>query len=101
MTAHPSLWGPWIRHDGQSMPVPAGTIVEVFSKEDAETALDGIVRRVGTAGVDLVHSWQWTAQTRSTQHALPIDRYRIKRPGGLDMLVVTMDATPKLAEACA
>jgi hypothetical protein len=37
------------------MPVPAGTIVEVLSKEDPETALDGIVRRVGTAGVDLVH----------------------------------------------
>jgi len=83
------------------MPVPAGTIVEVLSKEDPETALDGIVRRVGTAGVDLVHSWHWTAQTRSTQDALPIDRYRIKRPRGLDILVVTMTRTPALTEACA
>ena len=101
MTAKPSLWGPWIRHDGQGMPVPAGTIVEVLSKEDPETALDGIVRRVGTAGVDLVHSWHWTAQTRFTQHALPIDRYRIKRPRGLDILLVTMAQTPRPAESCA
>lgn len=101
MTAHPSPWGPWLTHDGQSMPVLAGTIVEVFSQEDPETALNGILCRVGTAGVDLVQSWYWTAQTRTTQHALPIDRYRIKRPRGLDMLVGTMAETPKLAEACA
>ncbi len=101
MTAHPTLWGPWIRHDGQGMPVPDGTIVEVFSKEDPTTAEYGVVRRLGIAGVDLVHSWHWTEMTRSSQHALPIDRYRIKMPRGLDMLVDTLALTPTPAEAYA
>ncbi len=101
MTAYPKPWGPWIRHDGQDMPVPAGTIVEVFTYDEPETVLDGVVRRVGTAGVDLVHSWHWTAQTRTTQHALPIDRYRIKRPRGLDILVGSMAEAPIPTEVLA
>ena len=56
--------------------MPKGTIVEVFSLEDPKTARDGIVRRVGVAGIDLVKSWHWTPGTRNTQRSLPIDRYR-------------------------
>lgn len=101
MTAHPFAWGPWIRHDGQGMPVPAGTIVEVFTDDEPETVLDGVVRKVGIAGVDLVHSWHWTTQTKSTQPALPIDHYRIKRPRGLGMLIAAMTEERNGAEVCA
>jgi hypothetical protein len=58
------------------MPVPKGTIVEVFSGEDPKTARGGVVQRIGVAGIDLIQSWYWTAETRDTQRALPIDRYR-------------------------
>lgn len=76
-------WGPWLRHDGRSMPVPKGTIVEAFSEEDPKTAKDGIVRRIGIAGIDLVQSWFWTPETRGTQSSLPIDLYRVMGPGCL------------------
>ncbi|WP_137702374.1 hypothetical protein [Marimonas lutisalis] len=84
-------WGPWTRHDGNGMPVRPGTVVEVFSEEDPKTARNGVVKRVGIAGVDLVYYWHWTAETRATQSLLPIDLYREKRPRGLlqleDLLV--------------
>lgn len=90
MKAHPSHWGPWIRHDGKCMPVPAGTTVEVFTDEDPATTLESHILQVGVAGVDFVVSWLWTTETRTTQAALPIDYYRIKRPSGLDLLVSAM-----------
>jgi hypothetical protein len=67
----------------------------------AKACLDGVVCRVGIAGVDLVHSWHWTAQTKSAQPALPIDRYRTKRPRGLDMLIAAMTEERKSSEVCA
>lgn len=90
MTAHPSLWGPWIKHDGAAMPIPAGTQVEVFTDEDPGTVLDEQLLKAGVAGVDFVCSWLWTTETRSTQAALPIDYYRIKWPEGLGLLVSVM-----------
>jgi hypothetical protein len=74
-------WGPWKRHDGRSIPVPKGSIVEVFSEEDPKEARNGVVQRIGIAGIDLVLSWYWTAETRSKQRSLPIDRYRLMRQG--------------------
>jgi len=62
------------------MPVPKGTIVEVFSREDPRSARNGVVQRIGVAGIDIVRSWHWTRETRSTQRSLPIDRYRVMRP---------------------
>lgn len=90
MTAHPSSWGPWIRHDGKCMPFSTGTIVEVFTDEDPETAIEGHILQTGVAGVEFGVSWLWTTETRTTQAALPIDYYRIKRPSGLDLLVSAM-----------
>ena len=75
------VWSPWKRHDGSGMPVPKGTIVEVFSGEDPKTARGGVVQRIGVAGIDLIQSWYWTAETRDTQRALPIDRYRSWKTG--------------------
>jgi hypothetical protein len=100
MTAFPSSWGPWIRHDGQSMPVPAGTIVEVFTEEDPETALDGVICQIGIAGIDLVQSWHWDTQTRCDQQALPIDRYRIMRPLGLETPGTTRTESREVTELC-
>lgn len=69
------------------MPVPAGTLVKVFTDEEPSTVLDEQLLKAGIAGVDFVFSWLWTAEARSTQAALPIHYYRIKRPAGLDLLV--------------
>jgi hypothetical protein len=62
------------------MPAPKGTIVDVFSREDPRSARNGVVQRIGVAGIDLFSSWYWTRETRSTQRSLPIDRYRVMRP---------------------
>lgn len=98
MTAPPFPWGPWIRHDGTAMPVPAGTLVEVFTDEDPATALDENLLKAGVAGVDFVFSWLWTTETRATQAALPIDYYRVKRPAGLDLLVSVIADSPVFEE---
>jgi hypothetical protein len=99
MTVHHTQWGPWVGHDGKGMPVPAGTIVEVFSDEDPRNPRNGPVCRVGIAGVDLLSSWHWTPQTRSTQVSLPIDRYRVKRPKGLGVLLSAMPNARVLEDA--
>lgn len=82
------------------MPVPAGTIVEVFTEEDPETALDGVICRIGIAGIDLVQSWHWDTQTRCNQQALPIDRYRIMRPRGLETPGATRTESREVTEVC-
>ena len=82
------------------MPVPAGTIVEVFTEEDSETALDGVIWQIGIAGIDLVESWHWDTQTRCDQQALPIDRYRIMRSRGLDTPGATRTESREVTELC-
>jgi hypothetical protein len=88
-------WGPWVRHYGQGMPVLAGTVVEVLSLESAKQAKNGVVRRVGIAGVDLVNSWSWQPETRSKTKSLPIDLYRIKRPRGMEVLQQWLQELPQ------
>ncbi len=76
-------WSGWIRHNGSGLPVPVGTVVEVFSAADPSTARNGVVSRIGIAGVDIKCSWFWTLESRDTQRALPIDSYRVRRPKGM------------------
>ena len=99
MTVNHKLWGPWLKHDGKSMPIPAGTIVEVCFREEPKTALNGVLQLVGGAGVNLVYSWFWTPEKRATQSSLPIDRYHIKRPKGLDALTSILVEKLELEDA--
>lgn len=90
------VWGPWHRHDGSGMPVSSGTVVEVQTLEPRRPK-DGPSRRVGIAGVDLVHSWHWTPDRVTRPGSLPIDLYRVRRPKGMCVL----DELLLLEEECA
>lgn len=89
-------WGPWHRHPGGGMPVPAGTLVDVFTLAKTK---DGVTRKVGVAGIDLTASWDWTPKTRDSHPASPIDFYRIKRPRGLKVLFQLLDEIPDFEDA--
>jgi hypothetical protein len=86
MTAGWERWGPWKRHYGGGMPIPAGTVVDVYTLAPFRSNKDGPRRMIGIAGVDLVRSWTWTPENRATFGSLPIDFYRVKRPRGLEVL---------------
>tara|TARA_B110000503_G_C6867240_1_gene297190 strand:- start:48 stop:353 length:306 start_codon:yes stop_codon:yes gene_type:complete len=89
-------WGPWLRHVGGGMPVPYGTIVEVITL--IKTA-DGVTRKIGIAGVDLIRSWDWIPDIRKTHPAAPIDYYRIKYPEGMCLLKRLLADLPELEDA--
>jgi hypothetical protein len=76
-------WGPWIRHMGGGMPVPHGTVVEVYT---LIIPTDGVVQKIGIAGVDLIKSWNWTPKGRANFRSAPIDFYRVRKPRGLLVL---------------
>ncbi|MBF9060308.1 hypothetical protein HKCCSP123_14075 [Rhodobacterales bacterium HKCCSP123] len=92
-------WGPWIRHRGGGMPVPAGTLVDVYTLAPLRSSRDGPRRKVGIAGVDLVKSWNWTPENRATFRSLPIDFYRIGRPKGLAFLEGLLEQEKVLEDA--
>ncbi len=92
-------WGPWKRHHGDGMPVPAGTLVDVYTLVPKRFPKDGDRRKIGIAGVDLINSWNWRPETRNSRRCLPIDFYRVGRPRGLTILEGLLAETPVLEAA--
>ena len=82
-------WGPWIEHDGKSVPLPDGTVCWV------ECA-------AGVAGWVTVCSevpkgrncWIWDSIILGIFIPLRIVRYRTRRPKALRQLIDLMQALP-------
>lgn len=103
-----SEWGPWVEHDGRGMPVPVGTLVEVeywkpcrFVGPDGKpTGQFGTTRVMVTA---LSTSWTYgDPSVRATWSngagrgkAVPIIRYRVRKPRGLTILENILNEIPE------
>ena len=78
-------WSEWLPHDGSGLPADLyGKTVEVRTTGPfTGNAPDG-TSALGIAGVTLIRSWHWTAESRvlpvdhpGWRASLPIDEYRV------------------------
>lgn len=92
-------WGPWLDHDGKSC--PKGFLVEVeFLRGDPRTM-------VVIAGVKGGRSWfygnagdksTWSSTPTRSSKAIPVIRYRFRKPKGMKTLEKILEELPLLGE---
>ena len=90
-------WGPWIAHDGKCCPC-VGQYVHVVHFEFQDF--------FGVAGLTSGESWLWITPdhygatfTSDGHMAMPVIRYRIRKPRGLTMLeAIARDTTTPIVE---
>lgn len=85
-------WGPWIEHDGKTVPVSIGTFVHlVFEDGDEWQGIEG------TSGVSRTRNgnwiipddgdpWSWIWDHPNGEYGDRIIRYRVRKPRGLTIL---------------
>lgn len=91
-------WGPWIDHDGSGYPVPEGTLVELEFLRECGFVASGVrlnqrgkfrvarCKRGGSWVYGSVHNQATWSLTSVGSRAMPIIRYRVKKPKGLTIL---------------
>lgn len=95
MTAEPE-WGPWIKHDGKSIPVKAGELVHVvFYDNDEWTGIEetsGVTKFGHPITPDGDDPWSWIYDY-PVYHS--IIRYRIRKPRSMKLLQSLVENPPK------
>lgn len=93
MAAHQEEWGPWISHDGKGCPVPIGTMARLEWADGWQEVGEVEGSGAWTWG-DLRDPKTWSRGSDGLP-ILPIIRYQIKKPLGLQMLEAAMRSIPK------
>lgn len=80
-------WGPWIEHDGMGMPDQVrGMYIAIIGKtlEGEERTSEGLVPLEVPCHARIC--WQGGGWFSEVHYAIPIIRYRIRKPRGLTIL---------------
>jgi hypothetical protein len=82
-------WGPWIKHDGRSVPLPDGTVcwVECAARVAGVVTVSAEVPAGGNC-------WIWDSIILEAYIPLRIVRYRIRRPDALRELIDLVENLP-------
>lgn len=84
-------WGPWIEHDGRSVPVTIGTYIHVaFEDGDEWTGIEGqsgFSARGALCLPDDGEPWSWIWDHPKNGFGDSIIRYRIRKPRALQELI--------------
>lgn len=79
-------WGPWVTHDGMSVPLPAGTVVFVLRENGSEHA--------GTVSGSMRTGWIWSFCEALGMPGAKVLRYRVRRSDALMRLVDLVETLP-------
>jgi hypothetical protein len=88
-------WGPWIEHDGASIPAEfrVGDVVQLLSENNETGGLDLSPPKVVLPDDFVRYNWFWGESTHD------VLRYRIRKPRGMAILEQALADIPKKVQA--